>query len=98
MNFDDFDNGMEINEIAGTDREEYNEFLDEVDATDDEPGENEFVCQEFDDDRDYEEYFDDSMDGDHDTAMRDAGWGTDEDYGFYGYDEYEPDCDLYGEY
>ena len=24
---------------------------------------------------------DDSMDGDHDTAMASAGWGTDEDYG-----------------
>lgn len=70
MNFDDFDNGMEINEIAGTDREEYNEWLDELKA-------------EFDDEQD----FDDSMDGDHDSAMRDAGWGTDEDYGFYGYDE-----------
>lgn len=24
---------------------------------------------------------DDSMDGDHDSAMHSAGWGTDEDYG-----------------
>lgn len=30
------------------------------------------------------EDFDDSMDGDHDSAMRDAGWGTDEDYGYFG--------------
>ena len=29
---------------------------------------------------------DDSMDGDFDSAMRDAGWGTDEDYGCYGED------------
>ncbi len=29
---------------------------------------------------------DDSMDGDFDSAMRDAGFGTDEDYGFYGDD------------
>lgn len=27
---------------------------------------------------------DDSMDGDHDSAMASAGWGTDEDYGHYG--------------
>ncbi len=33
------------------------------------------------------EPFDDSMDGDHATALRDAGWGTDEDYGYYGGDE-----------
>jgi len=26
------------------------------------------------------------MDGDFDSAMRDAGWGTDEDYGYYGED------------
>jgi len=27
---------------------------------------------------------DESMDGDFDSGMRDAGFGTDEDYGFYG--------------
>ena len=31
-------------------------------------------------------YYDDSMDGDFDSAMRDAGFGTDEDYGYYGED------------
>lgn len=36
---------------------------------------------------------DESMDGDHDSAMTSAGWGTDEDYGYYGddtpmYDDY----------
>ena len=30
--------------------------------------------------------YDDSMDGDHDSAMESAGWGTDEDYGYYGED------------
>lgn len=34
-------------------------------------------------DPDFDEY-DDSMDGDHDSCMRDIGWGTDEDYGCYG--------------
>ena len=28
--------------------------------------------------------FDDSMDGDFDSAMASAGYGTDEDYGYYG--------------
>lgn len=32
---------------------------------------------------DYDDYNDD-MDGDHDSAMTSAGWGTDEDYGYYG--------------
>lgn len=31
-----------------------------------------------------EEDIDDSMDGDHDSAMASAGFGTDEDYGYYG--------------
>jgi hypothetical protein len=30
--------------------------------------------------------YDDSMDGDHDSAMTSCGWGTDEDYGYYGDD------------
>ena len=32
---------------------------------------------------DYDDY-DDSMDGDFDSAMASAGYGTDEDYGYYG--------------
>jgi hypothetical protein len=34
----------------------------------------------------YEDDIDDSMDGDHDSAMESAGWGTDEDYGYFGED------------
>ena len=35
--------------------------------------------------KDYEQdNYDDSMDGDHDSAMASAGFGTDEDYGYYG--------------
>ena len=35
--------------------------------------------------KDYEEdNYDDSMDGDFDSAMASAGFGTDEDYGYYG--------------
>ena len=28
--------------------------------------------------------YDDSMDGDHESALASAGFGTDEDYGYYG--------------
>ena len=57
--------------------------------------------EDFDMDRDYDwddidienvrddhwgDDYDDSMDGDFDSAMRDAGFGTDEDYGYYGED------------
>jgi len=32
----------------------------------------------------WEDDYNDVMDGDFDSAMRDAGHGTDEDYGYYG--------------
>ena len=46
---------------------------------------------DYNDDRDYDDEnsgeadwdYDDSMDGDHDSAMTSCGWGTDEDYGCY---------------
>ena len=31
-----------------------------------------------------DDHWDDSMDGDHASAMASAGWGTDEDYGYTG--------------
>jgi hypothetical protein len=33
--------------------------------------------------------YDDSMDGDHASALASAGWGTDEDYGYSGEPEYD---------
>jgi hypothetical protein len=36
-----------------------------------------------DDGRDYDDC---PLDGDHDSAMTSIGWGTDEDYGYYGDD------------
>ena len=35
------------------------------------------------DETDDDDYYDDSLDGDFDTGMASAGWGTDEDYGFF---------------
>jgi hypothetical protein len=40
------------------------------------------------DDRDDDEDYDDSMDGDFDSGMASAGHGTDEDYGYYGEDQF----------
>ena len=34
-----------------------------------------------------EREYDDGMDGDHESALASAGFGTDEDYGHYGNDE-----------
>jgi hypothetical protein len=41
---------------------------------------------------DSDDSFDDSMDGDAESALASAGWGTDEDYGSYGEDlDYQED-------
>lgn len=96
MIFDDFDNAMEANEIVNSDRDECEDFLDA----------NGQDVSEFDDDviqfvdRDGEWEIDDGMDGDHASALASAGWGTDEDYGDFGADEYvfDSDLDSYGEY
>lgn len=45
-------------------------------------------------DENYGEDYDDSMDGDHDSAMTSCGWGTDEDYGYFGEND---DDSFYGE-
>ena len=42
------------------------------------------MIEEMDDDSYYE--YNDDMDGDFDSAMASAGFGTDEDYGYYGDD------------
>jgi len=42
--------------------------------------ETEITPEEFYGDEEYSD-LDDSMDGDHESALASAGWGTDEDYG-----------------
>ena len=42
------------------------------------------VYDVIDEDSSYDSDYDESMDGDHDSAMASAGWGTDEDYGYFG--------------
>lgn len=63
--------------------DDYNDFHDGVDADD---RTNDYWAGDDDLNNDY----DDSMDGDHDSAMESAGWGTDEDYGYFGgdYDDF----------
>ena len=40
--------------------------------------------EDFDEDPDD---FDESMDGDHESGLASAGYGTDEDYGYYGQED-----------
>ena len=56
-------------------------LFDAENAYDDDIVDNE-EDSNYDDDNDFNE----SMDGDHDSAMTSAGFGTDEDYGYYGDD------------
>lgn len=39
------------------------------------------------DDFDFDSYYEDDMDGDFDSGMASAGFGTDEDYGCYSSDD-----------
>ena len=56
----------------------------DVDAMYEARTERDETFDDFDSEVTYEEYHDDSMDGDHDSAMASAGWGTEEDYGYHG--------------
>lgn len=42
------------------------------------------IANDYSDYFDDTEYYDESMDGDFDSGMASAGFGTDEDYGYYG--------------
>jgi hypothetical protein len=43
-----------------------------------------YVCNPVEEAAEEIDEFDDSMDGDWDSGMASAGWGTDEDYGYFG--------------
>lgn len=72
--------------------DDHNDFFDEDSSNYHPDAAHELSTHTNDDGWDEEEddvwcdEYDDSMDGDFDSAMRDAGWGTDEDYGYYGED------------
>lgn len=70
--------------------DDYNDFFDEDSSNYHPDAEHEISTHvdydENEEDDVWNDDYDDSMDGDFDSAMRDAGWGTDEDYGYYGED------------
>jgi hypothetical protein len=73
-------NGFDINAVEFTPTPF--DYVDVLVATG-EASELDFVDHD-----DYEpDYYDDSMDGDHASALASAGFGTDEDYGCFGGDE-----------
>lgn len=63
--------------------DDYNDFHYRDDLTHEEL---DTMWDENEEDDVWDDSYDDSMDGDFDSAMRDCGFGTDEDYGYYGED------------
>ena len=87
----DPDNSYEDDDM-GYNYDDHDDFFDEDSSNYHPDAAHELSTHTDDDGWDEEEddvwcdEYDDSMDGDFDSAMRDAGWGTDEDYGYYGED------------
>lgn len=52
------------------------------------PETHEVLTLEFSHYSDDDDVLDDPMDGDHESALASAGYGTDEDYGYYGGDDW----------
>ena len=86
----DPDNAYEDDHMFFNESNESDEYL-----YDDYNDFNEMVEDGADEDWDDDSY-DDSMDGDHESGLASAGWGTDEDYGHYGND-IDAFHDYYGE-
>lgn len=82
----DYENSYEEDVVY----DDYNDFYreDEIDSDLQEirDAQDDMVEIIEEDDYVWDDSYDDSMDGDFDSAMRDAGHGTDEDYGHYGED------------
>jgi hypothetical protein len=85
----DPDNSFEDDDMSYN-YDDHDDFFDE-DSSNYHPDADHEISTHSDDDENEEDdvwndNYDDSMDGDWDSAMRDAGYGTDEDYGYYGED------------
>ncbi len=78
--------GRKLNVANAYDNDLCNQCADEDNEPDifDEDFEGEDLTDE--ECHDLENEYDDSMDGDHQSGLASAGFGTDEDYGYYGSD------------
>ena len=86
----DPDNSYEDDDMAYVGDEDDSNYDDHDDFYQECEDYNDYYIEEneVEDDNEY----DDSMDGDIESGLASAGWGTDEDYGYYG-----DDTDCYGE-
>jgi len=65
--------------------DDYNDFNEMAEVDADNSWYGEIDADEMEDS--WDDSYDDSMDGDMESGLASAGWGTDEDYGYYGDDE-----------
>jgi len=65
--------------------DDYNDFNEMVEDGADDFWYGDVDAEELEDS--WDDSYDDSMDGDMESGLASAGWGTDEDYGYYGDDE-----------
>jgi hypothetical protein len=106
----DPDNSYEDDDMAyvgdedDSNYDDYNNFFDE-DSCGYHPDADHEIASHFDEkdeaNEEWSDDYDDSMDGDHESGLASAGWGTDEDYGHFCDDEaygfYGNDYDYLGE-
>lgn len=86
----DPDNSYEEDGMASNFMDYHYDYHDDFYSVDSDPDGD----GDYDPDYDIWDEDDESMDGDHDSAMTSAGWGTDEDYGYFGENDYDS---FYGE-
>lgn len=86
----DPDNSYEEDGMASNFMDYHYDYHDDFYSNDSDPDGD----GDYDPDYDIWDEDDESMDGDHDSAMTSAGWGTDEDYGYFGENDYDS---FYGE-
>ena len=82
----DPDNAYEDDEMATNYSDYHYDYHDDFYEGCDDLEANEYEDEETKED--WDDSYNDSMDGDFDSAMRDAGFGTDEDYGYFGGEDY----------
>jgi hypothetical protein len=98
----DPDNSYEDDDMSHFDdyQYDYRDAFYGEDSSSSHPDADHEIASQYDDTADsdcgHDDYYDDSMDGDHDSAMTSCGWGTDEDYGHYG-DDIDAFHDYYGD-
>lgn len=104
--FNEFDAELAAEAAYGMSEADYNDYMlangrgygQDGDLTYDEwQDEQRAALDDMDDMDEDERYMGEDMDGDFDSGMASAGFGTDEDYGYYDYDGMDYDFNMHTE-